>query len=146
VSKAADLKDAIERYITEAGVPLSEFDSDFVVRMISAMMVSYHKYGLLSKAYPTQYDARSDVRARMAKYRETGNKHYLVDAANFAMIEAMHPSNEDSHWGANSASDSPGRSAVDGRKLISADNDGNRLPGEAILRDVDGPDNEDFKS
>ncbi len=129
----SQLMEAINSYVSAAGVPTTEFDADFAVKMISAMMVSYHKYGLVAKAYPAQYDARSDVRARMAKYRETGNKHYLVDAANFAMIEAMHPSREGSHWGGNEASDSPGRAAVSGRAMVTADNDGNRIIGEVIL-------------
>lgn len=137
MSTKENLIAAINEYVTAAGVPTSEFSADFAAKMIAAMMVSYHKYGLVAKAYPAQYDARSDVRARMAKYRESGNKHYLVDAANFAMIEAMHPSHEGAHWGGNEASDSPGRSAVDGRKLVTADNDGNRIIGEVILHHPD---------
>ncbi len=133
MTSKSELIDAINGYVSGAGVPVSEFDADFAVKMIAAMMVSYHKYGLVAKAYPSQYNATSDVRARMAKYRETGNKHYLVDAANFAMIEAMHPSNAESHWGGNDADDSPGRSAVAGRQLVTKDNDGNRIFGDVVL-------------
>lgn len=124
---------AIQDYITEAGVPASEFSPEFVLRMVQAMMVSYHKYGRVADAYPQQFVATSDIRARMAKYRETGNKHFLVDAANFAMIEAMHPAHPSSTWGGNSAADSPGRTATEGKQLVQRDNVGGRIMGETIL-------------
>lgn len=125
---------AIREYITSAGVPLSEFDPEFVMRMMAAMMVSFHKYGRVADAYPLKFDAMSDVRARMSKYRETGNKHYLVDAANFAMIEAMHPGRKDgAQWGANDAVDSPGRTTASGHRLVQEDNAGHRIMGEKIL-------------
>lgn len=117
---------AMRDYVTSAGVPAAEFDAEFVARMMSAMMVSFHKYGRVADAYPLKFDAASDVRARMAKYRQTGNKHYLVDAANFAMIEAMHPG-RDARWGSNDAADSPGRTTASGHRLVQEDNQGNRI-------------------
>jgi len=123
---------AMRDYVTSAGVPVTEFDPEFVVRMMGAMMVSFHKYGRVADAYPLKMDAAGDVRARMAKYRQTGNKHYLVDAANFAMIEAMHPGRE-AEWGGNSAGDSPGRTTASGHRLVQEDNAGNRIMGETIL-------------
>ncbi|PZQ21149.1 MAG: hypothetical protein DI569_12855 [Sphingopyxis macrogoltabida] len=128
---------ATREYIEAAGVPLTEFDPEFVVKMAAAMMVSYHKYGRVADAYPVKFDAVADVRARMAKYRETGNLHYLVDAANFAMIEAMHPRRDGATWGTNDAADSPGRSKVEGRRLAQEDNSGARIMGETILHHPD---------
>lgn len=128
---------AMRDYVASAGVPLTEFDAEFAVRMMAAMMVSYHKYGRVADAYPMKFDAASDVRARMKKYRETGNKHFLVDAANFAMIEAMHPSREAS-WGTNDAADSPGRTTASGHRLVQEDNAGNRIMGETILQNAGG--------
>ncbi len=125
-------------YLRVAGVPTSEFDEDFAARMMEAMMVSFHKYGRVADAYPAKFNALSDVRARLNKYRETGNKHYLVDAANFCMIEAMHPSRE-AEWGGNSAADSPGRTSVDSRALVQEDNAGGRIIGETILHIPDCP-------
>lgn len=125
---------ALRDYVASAGVPLTEFDPEFVVRMMGAMMVSFHKYGRVAEAYPLKFDAASDVRARMAKYRETGNRHYLVDAANFAMIEAMHSGRKGgSQWGTNDAADSPGRTTADGHRLVQETNDGSRIMGETIL-------------
>lgn len=135
---AEAIKSAIHEHMLSAGVPITEFDPEFVVRMVNAMMVSFHKYGRVADAYPLKFDASSDVRARMAKYRPTGNKHYLVDAANFAMIEAMHPGPErNAVWGGNSAADSPGRTTASGHRLVQEDNDGGRIMGETILHHPD---------
>lgn len=126
--------DAIRADMRELGVPETEFSPEFAVRMIRAMQVSFFKYGRVADAYPVKFDAASDVRARMAKYRQTGNKHYLVDAANFAMIEAMHPAPErNAEWGGNSAADSPGRTTASGHRLVQEANDGSRIMGETIL-------------
>ena len=136
---AENVKQAIRDYMLSAGVPLTEFDPDFVVKMVSAMMVSYHKYGKVAQAYPLKFSATDDVRARMGKYRTSGNKHYLVDAANFAMIEAMHPGrNGGAEWAGNDASDSPGRTTASGHRLVQEDNAGNRIMGETILHHPDG--------
>jgi hypothetical protein len=133
MTSKADAIRVLREYVTTAGVPISEFDPEFVIRMMSAMMVSYHKYGRLADAYPVKFSAQDDVRARMAKYRATGNKHFLVDAANFAMIEAMHPGRAGAEWAGNDAADSPGRTTYSGHRLVQEDNDGNRIMGETIL-------------
>ncbi|HEX8421148.1 MAG TPA: hypothetical protein VF638_14175 [Sphingomonas sp.] len=125
---------AMRSYVESAGVPITEFDPEFVVQMMSNMMVSFHKHGRVADAYPLKFDAASDVRARMSKYRQTGNKHFLADAANFAMIEAMHPGRKDgAQWGENSAADSPGRTTASGHRLVQEANDGSRIMGETIL-------------
>lgn len=68
--------------------------------MDSAMMVSFHKYGAVGTAYPEKVNALDSLRLRLDKYLNgdpakgipAGNAEYLVDVANFAMIEFMHPS------------------------------------------------------
>lgn len=133
-----NLEASIRDYMRAAGVPLTEFDPKFVTRMVSAMMVSYHKYGRVADAYPLKFNAADDVRARMSKYRATGNKHFLVDAANFAMIEAMHSAPERyAEWGGNDAADSPGRTTASGHRLVQEDNAGNKIMGETILHHPD---------
>lgn len=136
--KAAAITSAVRDYMTSAGVPTTEFEPEFVVRMVAAMMVSFHKYGRVADAYPLKFNAADDVRARMSKYRQTGNKHFLVDAANFAMIEAIHPAPERSaQWGTNDAADSPGRTTASGHRLVHESNDGARIMGETILHHPD---------
>ncbi len=127
-SNTTTITQVICDHMRSAGVPTSEFDPNFITQMVNAMMVSFHKYGKVSDAYPLKFDATSDVRARMSKYRETGNKHYLVDAANFAMIEAMHPGRKGgAEWAGNDAADSPGRTTAGGHRMVQETNDGERL-------------------
>lgn len=41
-----------------------------------------------------------------AKYRETGNTEYLLDAGNYAMFEYMYPQHEKAHFRATDSSES----------------------------------------
>jgi hypothetical protein len=59
--------------------------------MAMRMAVSYEKYGDYREAYPDKMDAVASGLARVAKYQATGNTEYLIDAANFMMIEFMAP-------------------------------------------------------
>jgi len=49
---------------------------------------------------------------RMRKYAETGNTEWLIDAANFAMIEFMHPRHPHAHFTGTDDDASPGRTAL----------------------------------
>lgn len=95
-------------------VPESEFSERFVKLMRNRMHVSFFKYGPIALAYPPKVDALKCLADRIVKYMETSNTEYLVDAANFAMIEFMHPSKLDAHFTATDDSGSPGRIDVDG--------------------------------
>ena len=77
--------------------------------MDAAMLVSAFKYGEVSEAYPERVNAIESLHLRLKKYAETGNVEYLVDAANFAMIEFMHPAHQRAHYVATDADGSPGR-------------------------------------
>lgn len=77
--------------------------------MDAAMLVSAYKYGEVSDAYPDKVNAMQSLGVRIAKYVETGNVEYLVDVANFAMIEFMHPAHGNAHYKATDADGSPGR-------------------------------------
>lgn len=130
----------INQFMSETGIPTTEFAPGFVAKMVRYMMVSYHKYGKVAQAYPDKFDALSDIRARVSKYRETGDFCFLVDAANFAMIEVMHPNmtrarmnNPVPHWGRNEDDTSPGRTDTESKRLEQKDNEGNRLGGDGFL-------------
>lgn len=71
------------------GVPETEFDGEFAQMMANRMSVSFFKYGKVADA-KGKVDEVSSLRMRLAKYEETGNPEWLVDVANFAMIEFMH--------------------------------------------------------
>ena len=89
--------------------PESEFSVDFIRGMLDRMAVSFHKYGPLRDAYPHKVDAVKSLRERLAKYEETGNTEWLMDVANFAMIEFMRPGHDDAHFRPTDSDESPGR-------------------------------------
>lgn len=76
-----------------------QFSEDFVRKMKARVFVGYHRYGQ-SKQYAIEnkYDILETIKKRLEKYRETGNKEHLVDAANFIMIEYMYPQHPDAHF------------------------------------------------
>lgn len=90
-------------------VPPSEFSERFVEYMRNRMEVSFHKYGPLKQAFPHKVDALKSLQLRIDKYLETGNTEFLVDVANFAMIEFMRPAVRGAKFVPTDSSDSPGR-------------------------------------
>ena len=94
-------------------VPNTEFSSEFVQLMRNRMDMSYCKYGPVSDAFPSKVNALESLLQRLDKYIETGNTEWLVDAANFAMIEFMLPSHPKAHFRATDSYESPGRFSLD---------------------------------
>lgn len=91
----------------------SEFSETFIQGMRDRMQVSYHKYGPVADAYPGKVSALESLQARLDKYMSTGNTEFLMDAANFAMIEFMLPSHPSAHFRPTDSNESPGRAAYD---------------------------------
>lgn len=89
--------------------PPSELDFSFIQGMADRMSMSYYKYGLVAEAYPDKVNALGSLQLRLQKYIETGNKEYLIDAANFAMIEFMCPKREGAYFKSTDSDGSPGR-------------------------------------
>lgn len=89
--------------------PSSEFSEKFVQAMKDRMAVSYAKYGPVKDAYPHKVSAIQSLDKRIEKYYETGNTEWLVDAANFLMIEFMFPSLPNAHFEGTDSKESPGR-------------------------------------
>jgi len=79
------------------GVPETEFSVPFVQGMMNRMAASYYKYGSVQANFPSAR-AVEQVRARLQKYLDTGNTEFLMDAANFAMIEYLYPYRPDAHF------------------------------------------------
>lgn len=91
------------------GVPRSEFSEQFLQGMLDRMAMSYSTYGKVKDAFPNKVDALVSMRARVSKYTQTKNLEWLMDAANFIMIEFMCPSIEGTKFEPTSAKESPGR-------------------------------------
>lgn len=95
----------------------SEFSDEFISLMNNRMIMSYYKYGPVSKSYPELADAMASLEMRLQKYKETGNTEFLVDVANFAMIEFMKPKHPNAHFRATDSDESPGLVGVSYREF-----------------------------
>jgi hypothetical protein len=93
----------------ETVAPESEFSRTFLAGMLARMAMSFFKYGKVRDAYPAKVDAVASLRLRLAKYEETGNTEYLMDVANFAMIEFMASRHPGAFFEATDSDRSPGR-------------------------------------
>ena len=91
------------------GFHKSEFSEEFVAGMRNRMEVSYHKYGPVSAAYPHKVDAVASLLVRLERYAKDGNTEWLMDVANFAMIEFMLPRHPKAHFEGTDDAASPGR-------------------------------------
>src|SRR5687767_10779862 len=87
----------------------SEFSEQFVSGMKDRMVVSFYKYGPISAGFPDKVNAITSLTDRLRKYAETGNTEFLMDAANFAMIEFMHPAHPNAFFEGTDSDQSPGR-------------------------------------
>lgn len=113
------------------GAPTTEHSESFILGMLQRMLMSYYKYGRVADAYPDKVDALASLKQRIVKYHETGNTEYLMDVANFAMIEFMHPRQPNAHYKAEDSGASPGRVWASGE--VHAGSNNNR-EGRAIYK------------
>lgn len=70
----------------------TEYSIEFDSKRKNAMLTSFFKYGALKENYARvdcPINATENIDVRLQKWKETGNKDYLVDVANFAMIAYM---------------------------------------------------------
>ena len=85
-----------------------DFSEEFILKMKNAIEMSHYKYGWASKTYPELAQAIKCVQERLDMYEKTHNKDFLIDIANFAMLEYLYPSYEDSKYVPTDSKDSPG--------------------------------------
>ena len=84
------------------------FSESFVSKMKNAIETSHYEYGFASLTYPTLAQAYKCIKERLELYEKTHNTEYLVDVANFAMLEFMFPAFEDSAYKPTDSDKSPG--------------------------------------
>lgn len=99
--------------ITIRNAPIGEVSPRFLQGMSDRMAVSFEKYGSIALAYPDDVDAIASLKTRLERYEEDGNLEWLMDIANFAMIEFMLPRHPQAHYDPEAAS--PGRTDTLGR-------------------------------
>lgn len=93
---------------TEKQILDRDFSNEFITKMKNAIVMSHYKYGWCSQTYPELAQAYKCIKERLDLYERTHNTEYLVDVANFAMIEFKHPSFEDSEYTPTDSNASPG--------------------------------------
>lgn len=76
--------------------------------MKNAIELSHYKYGWMSETYPELAQAVKCIQERLDLYNKTHNLDYLVDIANFAMIEYKHPAYSDAAYTPQDSDKSPG--------------------------------------
>lgn len=91
----------------------TEFNLKFVELCKNRMVMSYYKYGPIKENYGNKLVSSIDnLQKRIDLYNKTGNTEYLVDIANFAMIEYMYPQHVKSHFKPTDSNGSPGLGAI----------------------------------
>lgn len=98
------------------GAPDGQIAPRFLQGMINRMATSFHKYGHVRDNFPDRINAISCLEDRLDLYRETGNTEWLMDVANYAMIEFMYPRHRNAHFRPTSAEESPGRITTEGKR------------------------------
>lgn len=98
------------------------FSEAFIAKMRNAIETSHYKYGWASKTYPELAQAYKCIRERLELYEQTHNKDYLVDVANFAMLEFMFPAFDDARYVPTDSDQSPGLAGgISYKELMEAD-------------------------
>jgi hypothetical protein len=79
----------------------TEYCEEFDKLRKNRMATSYFKYGEIKDNYGDKLiNAIENLEIRLEKYKKTGNTEYLLDVANFAMIEYMYPQHEGAYFSA----------------------------------------------
>ena len=98
-------------------VPEDQIDRKFIQGMLDRMMVGFHNYGHMRRKHDRP-DNLKNIQIRVNKYKESGNTEFLMDAANYCMMEFAVPSVEGAFFKPTESHESPG-SAVSGRIIKS---------------------------
>ncbi len=94
-----------------------EFCERFAAGMRERMVASYFKYGPVEESQG-KVDYMKSMHQRLKSYDETGNTEFLMDAANFLMIEFMFPRHPAAYFAPTDSRESPGRVDVDGQRTF----------------------------
>ena len=86
-----------------------EYSNEFDELRRNRAAISYYKYGSARINFKRGYvKALPSMHRCLEKYKETHNKEYLCDAANYLMFEFMYPSYSDAYFRATDSSESAG--------------------------------------
>jgi hypothetical protein len=101
-----------------------DWSPEFITGMENRMVQSHYKYGPVKENYPTHLaSAIGSLDKRLELYKQTGNREYLMDIANFAMIEYMYPQHKDAHFRVVPSEESPGLVGISAKELMEGQDD-----------------------
>jgi hypothetical protein len=96
-----------------------DYSFDFDKGRQDRIVQSYYKYGWMSETYPNGLaSAIGSLDKRLELYKQTGNREYLMDVANFAMIEYMYPQHPNAHFRVVPSEESPGLDGISAKELL----------------------------
>lgn len=93
---------------TKESILARDWNNEFISGMRNRMVMSWHKYGWVSESYPNLAQALKCLKERLDLYEKTKNTEYLMDVANFAMIEFGYPSLTNTYFEGTDSDKSPG--------------------------------------
>ena len=86
-----------------------EYSEEFDKLRRNRVEMSFYKYGPARKNFGIgNVQAIPTMELCVKKYQETGNREYLLDAANYLMFEYMFPQHPKAHFRATSSEESAG--------------------------------------
>lgn len=86
-----------------------EYSEEFDKLRKNRVEMSFYKYGPARKNFSTgNVQAIPTMELCIKKYQETGNREYLLDAANYLMFEYMFPQRPKAYFRATSSEESAG--------------------------------------
>ena len=101
-----------------------EYSEEFDKLRKNRVEMSFYKYGSARKNFRTgNVQAIPTMELCVKKYQETGNREYLLDAANYLMFEYMYPQHPKAHFRATSSEESAGIVGISANEMERFKND-----------------------
>jgi hypothetical protein len=76
----------------------SEWSEHFEQLMRNRLIMGAMRYGRIGVPGKPQYDRIESIIKRLSKYRDSGNKEFLVDAANLCLLEFVECHHSKAHF------------------------------------------------
>lgn len=76
----------------------TEWSIDFENLMRNRLLLGALRYGKIGIKNKPKYDRVESMIKRLTKYKETGNKEFLVDIANFCLLEFVERNHPNEHF------------------------------------------------
>lgn len=84
--------------MTNEDILKTEYSEEFDTMRKNSMIVGFHEYGPIKMNYGCDFiKAMASCEQCIELYKKTGNQKYLIDLANFSMIEFMQPKHPTAH-------------------------------------------------